>query len=361
MAEAPPTSSIEHRTSEGQLGTKDVEIRKNPGLLGHSVILVPKSADLEDLQTSMEGQFITEFSYNGNSIQVISPKDYLFALEGHKLIQGVGLYDRVSGFGADERLKVAGPFGPTSLELMIKVFIERTKKLKHGITEDLLRQFYAYGTYRTEDSSLVGRLLASTELAPNVQSELNGSSDYYHFKNRCLHCDIAKQERQTSNQSESRLILYHDNKVFTDDQTKKLLYDDGAIAIVSFHPVEEYNIHIIPSGHKPRLTDLSNQQIEVMASFLYKCLMGISADSKDVGRGVNNLDFVFHSAPFFERNDVYLMRNGDHNVDLYSHSYIEIFPHESSSYEIPGSGWVVAQGRPKDTAARLRKIIAQIN
>ncbi len=349
-------------TQEGKLGIRGVEIRKDPRLLGQSVILVPQfTGNLGNSQTSTEGTLIVPYSNNGIRVDVKSPDNHhLFILEEPGEIEGSGLYDRVSGFGADERLEARGPFSSTSLELLISTFIERTKELKQGEKGSLLRQFHAYGIYKTDDSSLTGRLLASREIAPNIQNELRESDHYFHFNNRerCMYCDITKQERNSAEQSGHRVVFYHDGLVF--DSKGNLLYNNGAIAFVPFAPIDQHNVHILPFKHTPRLTDLSEKQIEYLADILYKCLLSISIDAKTVQREIHNLEFAISSVPFYSKDDVHLRRNGNNRVGEYSHLYIAISPQETTSYKIPSSGWLVVPGRPKDTAARLRSIIAQM-
>ena len=349
-------------TREDKLGISGVEIRKDPRLLGQSVILIPQfTGNLGDSQTSTEGTSILPYSKNGSEVDVKSPdKHHLFILEEVREIEGVGLYDRVSGFGADERLEARGIFSPTSLELLISTFIKRTKELKQGEKGSSLRQFHAYGIYKTDDSSLTGRLLASREIAPNIQNELGESNHYFHFNNRerCMYCDITKQERNSAESSEHRVVFYHDELVF--DSKGNLLYNNGAIAFVPFAPIDQHNVHILPFKHTPRLTDLSEKQTAYLADILYKCLLSISIDAKAMQREVHNLEFAIHSVPFYSKDDVHLRSNDNNRVDEYSHTYIEISPQETTSYNIPGSGWLVVPDRPKDTAARLRHIIAEM-
>ena len=321
---------------ENQSGISPVQIRQNPHLPARSVILIPQVlTNLKESQERTDGMPIKDkygfplvYSNNGNSVHVISPDDHLFILEEQPDIRGFGVYDRDTGFGVDERLHAEGSFSPTSLELLIKAFIERTTELKKSEKGNLLRQFLAYGTYRIDKSSVDGRLLVSKAIAPNIENELKEAARYFQLngRDRCLYCDIAEQEKSGALQTESRVILYHDAPVYGKVRGKDntLLYNNGAIAFVPFAPIDQHNVHIFPLKHTSRLIDLSDEQIRNLSDLVYKCLIGISADAKAVGREIHNLEFVLHSMPFYAKNDAHLMRNGDNEVESYSHSYIDI-------------------------------------
>ena len=367
---------------EERVGTGDTEIRRDPHIPGQAVIIAPQlEPDSVESQISTEGTPIIDahgspliYKNNGNTVKVITPQRPLFLLEEYQRgLAGVGVYDRGSGIGADERFLVEGTFGTMSLELLINALVDRTKDLstrafmsKTGGTpqndNSSLRQFVAYGTYLIKDSSLVGRLLASVEIAPTAQNELTQWAAHYQLggMSKCLNCTIATQERQGTG-SDSRVILYHEAPVHgaADKRGyKPLLYYDGAIAFISFAPKDQYHVHIVPFKHTSRLTELSTEQIRYLSELLYKCIISIYTDAQEMGRDIRTLEFSFHSLPFFGRNDRYMQRNGGAEVERYSHFYAQILPGQRNAYEIPGSGWLVVSGeKPKETAKRLREII----
>ena len=320
------------------MATEDLktEIRKDP-LNGKSIIVIPSfEGNLYESQTTTSGREIASSSKDGTIVKAITPEKPLFLLEERPQGTGEGIYDKLNAFGADERFLVEGSV-LSGLELLIGAFKERSLKLQtEAANGHSLRQFYAYATYDVRNSSLVGRLLSSKEIAPNILGEIKAAEHYFAGlnKDRCMYCDIMNEERQRVSEDQYRLVI-----------------EKGcSIGFVPFVASDQHTIHIIPS-HVSRLTELSEKQIEELAYIAYRSLERIKADASK-SREIDTINVAFHSAPI----------NYPSNTELeeYYHLHIEISPGKvpvkGAPYEIPSSGWNIVTGRPKDIAEKLRQL-----
>ena len=346
-AMSPDPSLIGKIRTSGEYGV--TEIRKDP-LTGKTVIVAPylDNDNFIESQIGTDGKTIANFHNNGATVKVTSPKMPLFLLEEHPEIEGHGIYDRKSAFGADERFSL-DRLSPSGLELLINVFKVRSLELQNR-TENgsSLRQFYPYATYNADNSSLTGRLLATREIAPQIQSEIILSEDYFGWldKNRCVSCDMIRQERDRAYKAQTRVLTFSSDLV------------DGSIAFVPFAPEEAYSIHIFPFAHKTRLIDLSEEQIKDLTNIIYQSLESIIKRSTGL-KNDDNINIALHSGPTDSKENGRIKSNVYYGLNDYYHFHIEISrgktPVQASEYKIPESGWTVIQGRPKDKATELRK------
>jgi len=372
---------------EIRVGTDGIPVVTLPGFKG----------DLYYSQINTEGTIIKGFPHDIPTVRAISPETPLFKLEEHPEIEvvGDGMYNKRYAFGADERFQTEG-FRLDVLEALLTAFQSRSIELRdkaeikiEGTDKPLkvgksLRQFYPYAMYYHNNpyignSSLVGRLLASRVVAPQIDQEIKASARYFEFslKERCKYCDKAKEEErkflnpeQGISPSEHRVVLAENDQ-----------HNNGCVAYVPYSLHDQHHIRIIPFKHIARHTDLSSRQIQYLASAIYKSLQMIIKDADRTMedgsrlRDLKTVEIVLHSAPFYnnaELERVLLSHNGHENggnrrsngnlkLEDFYHFHADIFPGtipaKGDSLEIPGSRLLVVPIRPIYAAQKLREAL----
>ncbi len=328
------------------------EIREHPTYPRATFVMNGLEVDLIDSQESTQGREIASLSSNGVIVRAISPDHPLLLLEEHPEVEGVGaVYDRSYAYGADERFSV-NKFCPDGLELLLKMIISRSNALKGSHEGKRLRQFYPYATL--DQDNLTARLLASEIIAPAIEYEIKKLAEYgdYHPR-RCAYCDIVRQEQDATKNQESRVVFLDGYKDFFK------LNEEGYIGFVPFAPKDKDSLSVMPLRHVSRLTELSAEQIKRLAARTYDSLAILREAT--IHRKSNALHVVFYSAPLDLAHNQH--SNGFEPENY--HFHVGVFPaepisYEIPSYEIPGTGWFVVPGRPKDTAKKHREILENL-
>ena len=164
------------------------------------------------------------------------------------------------------------------------------------------------------------QIIALPMVPKNALEEIRGSQEYFEYRERCIFCDMIRQETQ----EKERIIL--ENKHF--------------IAFCPFVSRFPFEIWIIPKKHNGHFCHMPQEEIPSLASIL-----------KDVVTKVRNVfaspayNFIIHSSPV----------NGDNGVDYY-HWHIEFMPKLTrvAGFEW-GTGFYVVSTPPELAAKYLRE------
>ena len=144
----------------------------------------------------------------GWQVRVVPNKYPALVIEGELGKEGEGLYDRMNGIGAHEVI-IESPNHDESLTLMspenmfyvFKAFKERIADLERDPRFRYVMVFKNYG--RAAGASLEhshSQLIALPILPRMIVSELAGALSYFQYKERCVFCDIIRQEMQQKRQ-----------------------------------------------------------------------------------------------------------------------------------------------------------------
>ena len=153
--------------------------------------------------------------------------------------------------------------------------------------------------------------------------EINGALEYYNENQRCVYCDIIKEEK----------II--DKRVICEN--------DSFIAISPFASRSPYQIYVIPKQHSNSITYASSPQILDFASLLknifdrlYKLLGEVS------------FNYVLHT----------LLPVLENKYDHSSHWFLDIMPKMSklAGYEL-GSGVFINSITPEDATEHLKSVL----
>jgi len=164
------------------------------------------------------------------------------------------------------------------------------------------------------------QLIALPIIPKAVMEELNGSKEYYDYKERCLYCDIVAQEIA--------------------EQKRVVMENEDFITICPFAPRFPFEMWILPKRHDAHFEDATKHEISNLGS-----LFQTSLKKLDKALGDPPYNFMLHTSPVVM-------------PDLpYYHWHIEITPRVTrlAGFE-RGSGFYINPTAPEVSAQFLRDI-----
>ena len=141
---------------------------------------------------------------NGSNwhLRVVPNKFPALQIEGDLNRQGDGMYDKMNGIGAHEVVIETPEHGETlasmnerRIEDILWAFHDRVLDLKKDPRFRYILIFKNAG--RAAGASLDhphSQLIATPIIPKRVREELDGAKEYYNYKERCVFCDIVRQE-----------------------------------------------------------------------------------------------------------------------------------------------------------------------
>ncbi len=261
----------------------------------------------------------------------------LFRVEGNLDRRAVGIYDRMNNIGANEILIESPKHNikpeDMGLEQMIRV-IKLYKDRVADLSKDLrLRYIFIFKNSRLDYwqesfSHPVSFLIATPVIPKNIKDELDYAKQYYDYKERCIFCDIIREELRTG----ERVIF----------ETRNFIC---FCPYASSYPFESW---IIPKRHSCDFHTISGEEVEDLGF----ALMNILQRLKVIFESEPPLNYFLHTAPNrVPRRDQWHTLGDDY------HWHLEIVPRlrEKSGFEW-GSGLFIQTTSPEKAAKYLREV-----
>ncbi|MFQ5456414.1 MAG: galactose-1-phosphate uridylyltransferase [Nitrospirota bacterium] len=263
----------------------------------------------------------------GWSLRVVPNKFPALQIEGSLDKVGEGLYDTMNGLGAHEVI-IEGPSHDLNIaglplknvEDTLHAYRERIVDLKKDVRFRYILIFKNEGEAAGASLEHSHSQLIALPIVPiQVSRELEGSKRYYRYRDRCVYCDIIRQELETG----SRIVL--ENEHF--------------ICSSPFAPRFPFETWIIPKKHDSCYDHLQTHEIESLAKILKNILMRI-----DKALNIPPYNYIIHTGPIRE------------NVNEYYHWHIEIMPKltKVAGFEW-GTGFYINPTVPEEAAKSLRE------
>jgi UDPglucose--hexose-1-phosphate uridylyltransferase len=259
----------------------------------------------------------------------------LMKIEGNLERRGVGMFDMMNGIGAHEFI-VETPRHEQHLPDMDEAQIEKILWAYRDRIIDLYRdkrikyvfifKNHLINPELTYHHSL-SQLIALPILPKHLKEEMAGAKAYYDFKERCLYCDIIRQE-------------IADGERVVDENRNFLLF----IPYASRSPFE---VNIMPKSHSSSYTSISKEEVMDLAVILKRYLKRIKAALNDPP-----YNLMLHTRPAFVSTPHKVS-----TIDKDYHWHIEVVPTltKLAGFEW-GSGFYINPTSPEDGAEFLRNL-----
>lgn len=268
----------------------------------------------------------------GWTLRVVPNKFPALGIEGTLDRQGEGLYDKMNGIGAHEviietpehQLTLAN-MPARRVEDVLWAFRDRILDLKKDRRFKYILIFKNYGD--AAGASLEhthSQLIALPVVPKRVLEEIEGAKDYYTFKERCVFCDIIRQEEG------SNVRVVSENPAF--------------VALAPFAPRFPFELWILPKDHRSAFEESQKNEFEQLAPLLKDMLMRLD---KVLDSPAYN--FIIHSSPL-----------PDASNDYY-HWHLEIMPKltKVAGFEW-GTGMYINPTPPEESAKFLREVALEV-
>ncbi len=264
----------------------------------------------------------------GWDLRVVPNKFPALRVEGTLDRQGEGMFDRMSGIGAHEVIiettdhdKTFATMSEAEIARVLWAFRDRVHDLKNDIRFRYILLFKNHGAGAGATLEHGHSQLIALPIVPNfVREELDGAKRHYQDKERCVFCDIIRQEI-----SAGRRVIHENADI---------------VALAPYASRVPFETWVLPRSHASRYEDASRHLIDSLAAML-KSLVG------RVDRALEQppYNLIVHSAPLSE------------DAGPYFHWHVELMPRISrvAGFEW-GSGFYVNPTSPEEAADVLRRV-----
>ena len=264
----------------------------------------------------------------GWSLRVVPNKFPALRIEGDLDREGEGMYDKMNGIGAHEVVVETPLHQETLATLPVKgveevlwayreriIDLRRDKRLRYVLV--FKNQGVAAGASLEHSHS---QLIALPIIPRRVGEEIEGAKNYFQFKDRCLFCDIVRQELQ----QRSRVIV--ENSDF--------------LSIAAFASRFPFETWILPKKHHSHFEYMEASEYEQAAQILSDTLQRMN---QVLGNPPYN--FIIHTSSFSDADKEYY------------HWHFEIMPKltKVAGFEW-GTGFYINPTPPEEAAEYMREV-----
>lgn len=272
----------------------------------------------------------------GWQLRVVPSIAPFLGIEGDLDRRGQGLYDVMNGIGAHEMVietpNHVANIADLSLEQIAEVFTAYRERIMDLEKDQRFKYVLAFKNYgwsagggRTRHAR--SQLIATPVTPKRVKEELVGARNYYEYHERCIFCDIIRQELQ--------------------EKERVILEIDGFVAIMPFASRFPFEVWILPKKHSSDFINLDLQHRLDLAKALKLVLLKLK-------KGLNDppYNYIIHTAPFRREKVGYWKTISDDY-----HWHIEIMPRITrvAGFEW-GSGFYICPLPPEAASKFLREI-----
>jgi UDPglucose--hexose-1-phosphate uridylyltransferase len=263
----------------------------------------------------------------GWRVRVVPNKFPVLGIEGELSRQGEGMYDKMSGIGAHETIIETPEHMATFPELPEKqieevlwAFRERVSDLKK---DRRFRYILLFKNYGAAAGAILehphSQLIALPVIPKRVKEEMEGARLFYDFKERCVFCDMIRQEIATG----ERLVIE----------------TDRFIVIQPYAPRFPFETWILPQRHESHFEAADAPTLANLAWVLRSTMRKID---RVLERPAYNL--IVQSAPVQEQ------------ALAYYHWRIQIIPALTRLTGLEwGAGFFINPTPPEESARFLRE------
>ncbi len=265
----------------------------------------------------------------GWDLRVVPNKFPALQVEGNLDREGEGLFDRMNGIGAHEVIietpdhdKTLATMSETEIERVLWAFRERMLDLKQDRRFRYILIFKNHGAAAGATLEHSHSQLIALPIVPDfVREELEGAKQHFAAKERCVFCDIIRQEVR--------------------DGVRVIAESADFVAIAPYAPRFPFETWLLPRRHRSRFEDATPGEFAGLARMLKETLQRMNATLL-----TPPYNLIVHSAPLQE----------EAGADEFYHWHIELMPKLTrvAGFEW-GTGFYINPTGPEEAADVLRK------
>ncbi len=263
----------------------------------------------------------------GWTLRVVSNKFPALRIEGELNREGDGIYDKMNGLGAHEVVietprhhEILSTLPLKAVKDVLWAYRERMIDLRRDQRLRYVLVFKNHGVAAGASLEHSHSQIIALPIVPTwVNEEIEGAKNYFHYKDRCVFCDIVRQELQQKN----RLII--ENQAF--------------LSVAPFASRFPFETWILPKTHYPSFEHMEPLLYEQAAQILSETLSRLHRVLNDPP-----YNYIIHTSSFSElENDHY-------------HWHFEIMPKltKVAGFEW-GTGFYINPTPPEEAARYLRE------
>lgn len=272
----------------------------------------------------------------GWKVRVVPSVSPVLKIEGKLGRRGRGMYDVMNGIGAHEiivetpeHIYNIADLPEDQIANAIAVYVERITDLGRDprFKYALLFKNYGLAAGSGRIRHAHSQLIAMPVNPIRLKDELIGARQYFEYKERCIFCDVIKQELDTG---------------------KRIVADmDGFIAFLPFASRFPFEVWILPKKHSADFSSITKDKRLDLAKILKTILLKLKVALVDAPYNI-----VLHTAPFRVPKAGYWR-----TIDEDFHWHIEIMPRLTrvAGFEW-GSGFYINPTPPEDAARYLSEM-----
>jgi len=264
----------------------------------------------------------------GWSLRVVPNKFPALRIEGELNREGDGIFDKMNGIGAHE-VVVETPLHHETLATLplnavrdvLWAYRERIIDLRR---DERLRYVIVFKNYGAAAGASLehahSQIIALPIIPTSVREEIEGSKNYFLYKDRCVYCDIIRQELQ---------------------QKKRVIAENsGFVSIVPFASRFPFETWILPKIHQPAYEQMEPSLYGQAAEILSNTLLRLKQVLDDPP-----YNYIIHTSSFIEQDR-----------DFY-HWHFEIMPKltKVAGFEW-GTGFYINPTPPEEAAEYMREV-----
>ncbi|MFC1767868.1 galactose-1-phosphate uridylyltransferase [Candidatus Margulisiibacteriota bacterium] len=280
----------------------------------------------------------TEPNKAGWSVRVVENKFPALQSEGEVHRSGTGIFDQITGIGRHEVIIETPNHGENLAEMKEDQIAKILWAYKHRLTEmekdERLRYILVFKNYgKLAGASLehAHSQIIATPITPRyIKLELSTSREYFHEKERCIFCDLLRQE--------------------IGDGTRIVTENEHFITFTPFASRFPFELWILPRHHQHNFSLITDKEREQLAKLMKETMMRLKKTLNDPP-----YNYVLHTSP----NPTPRPGRPDYwgTVAYDFHWHIEVIPRltKMAGFEW-GTGLYINPTSPEEAAKFLREV-----
>jgi len=263
----------------------------------------------------------------GWDLRVVPNKFPALMVEGSLEREAEGMFDRMNGIGAHEVIietpdhgKTLASMSEAEIERVLWAYRERILDLKKDIRFRYILIFKNHGAAAGATLEHTHSQLIALPIVPDfVREEIDGARRHFAAKERCVFCDIIRQETAAG-----RRVILENAEV---------------VALAPYAPRFPFETWLLPSRHGARFEEAPREEYEALARLLKSVLIRM-----DRALEAPAYNLIIHSSPFSEETTEYY------------HWHVELIPKltKVAGFEW-GTGFYINPTSPEEAARVLRE------